>query len=86
MSYTFEKTVTHKWVITRVFWNFMSFGSFYRVRQDIKNCDLCKKNFTEKDMAHLAFVERKKNHLICSSCATTAIEGGAEKFERSKTQ
>ncbi len=75
MSYTFEKTVTHKWVITKVFWNFMSFEAFYRVRQDIKKCDLCKCNFTEKDMAHLAFVERKKNHLICSICARKAIDG-----------
>lgn len=84
MSYTFEKTITHKWVVTKVWWNFMNFGDFYRVRKDIKKCDLCKGVFTETDMAHLAFVKEKKNHLICSECATTAIEGGAEKTEVGK--
>lgn len=81
MSYTFEKTFTKRWEVTSVCLNFMNFGDFYRVRQDKKKCELCNRDFTEKDMAHLAFVKGRKNHLICTECATEAVEGGANSYD-----
>ncbi|OAK70064.1 hypothetical protein [Lederbergia galactosidilytica] len=82
MSYTIE--VIKKRTIQKVWWNFMLYETFFRFRKDVKRCELCEQDFNETDMTHLAFVENEKNHLICTECATTAIEGGAEKSERSK--
>lgn len=82
MSYTFE--VIKKRTIQKVWWNLMLFKNFYSFNKEVKRCELCERDFEETDMTHLAFIEKEENHLICTECATTAIEGGAEKIERSK--
>lgn len=79
MGYVFKKTYSEEYNITLVLMNFMKFSSFNKVRKDITKCEVCLVDFNQDDFTHLAFVERKKNHLICDKCADKALKGGAKK-------
>jgi hypothetical protein len=78
MSYRFERHNIEEFIITNVWTNFMRYDRFYSVRKDITKCDLCETDFKPDSTLNLAFVQDKKNMLICTTCATKAIDGGAD--------
>lgn len=84
MAYVFERKIIERFEVQRIEREFMSFKRFSSVRKDIKECEFCTLSFEPDDQTNLAFVNGKKNQLICDRCADKAIEGGAESSQWNK--
>lgn len=82
MGYKFEKTEVTEYEIDTVMTNFMVYKSFYRVRKDIPNCEMCGHPFEMDEQTNLAHFKRQQNKLICDACAKKAIQGGAREHNR----
>jgi|SRR5699024_7162985 len=75
-TWTHEKVVTHKTIVTYIGLNFLKFDDdFRRIRKRVKGCQLCSKVFKYYDWMHLGFTD-KGNKLMCESCKNKAIENG----------
>lgn len=84
MSYIYERHYTERFEIEKVKRNFMKYRAFSNVRKDIPNCELCDKEFEDDDTTNLAFVKSHHNKLICNTCASIVISGGAEEIDWGK--
>lgn len=78
MVYAAEKP-HFKIVVEKVKTNFMMYGQFHLLREDIANCEFCSREFKNDDITNIAFIKGKKNYLICDCCTLDSIKGGAKK-------
>lgn len=77
-TWTHERVVTHKTIVTFIATNFLkNDDNFKRIRKRNKSCQLCKHKFTENVWMHLGFTD-KGNKLMCDTCTNKAIKNGVK--------